>query len=96
MDTIKNTKVSFNIVLITDNDKEVVINSLKQYFFRDEPLCASSGLMEEKESVIQLENFCVDLLRNGEFIDTNCKQYIFNKYMLLPTIVYLQIRYYYM
>ncbi|KAE9537685.1 hypothetical protein AGLY_006708 [Aphis glycines] len=64
MDTIKNTKVSFNIVPITDNDKEVVINSLKQYFFRDEPLCASSGLMEEKESVIQLENFCVDLLRN--------------------------------
>jgi len=94
MDTIKSTKVSFKIVPITDNDKEVVINSLKQYFFRDEPLCASSGLMEEKESVIELENFCVDLLRNGEFIDTNCKRYTLNKYMLLPIIVHLRIRYY--
>jgi len=71
MDTIKNTKVSFKIVPITDNDKEVVINSLKQYFFRDEPLCASLGLIEEKESVIQLENFCVDLLQNGELIEND-------------------------
>ncbi|XP_025204683.1 dopamine N-acetyltransferase-like [Melanaphis sacchari] len=65
MDTIKTTKVSFNIVPITDDDKKAVINSLKQYFFRDEPLCACSGLIEENESVIQLENFCVDLLKDG-------------------------------
>ncbi|XP_026816934.1 dopamine N-acetyltransferase-like [Rhopalosiphum maidis] len=65
METIKNTKVSFKIVPITDNDKEVVINFIKQNFFRDEPLCASLGLIEEKESVIQLEKFCVDALQNG-------------------------------
>ncbi|XP_015363578.1 PREDICTED: dopamine N-acetyltransferase-like isoform X1 [Diuraphis noxia] len=65
MDEIKNTKVSINVVPITDNDKQVVMNSLKQYFFRDEPLCASLGLMEEKESVVQLENFCADLLQSG-------------------------------
>ncbi|XP_022168222.1 dopamine N-acetyltransferase-like [Myzus persicae] len=65
MDEIKNTKVSINVVPITDNDKQVVMNSVTQYFFRDEPLCASLGLMEEKESVIQLENFCSDLLQCG-------------------------------
>ncbi|CAI6343515.1 unnamed protein product [Macrosiphum euphorbiae] len=65
MDEIKNTKVSINVLPITDNDKQIVMNSVKQYFFRDEPLCASLGLMEEKESVIQLENFCADILQSG-------------------------------
>lgn len=74
MDQIKNINVSFNVVPITDNDKQVVMNSLKKYFFRDEPLCASLMLIEEKESVIQLENFCSNLLESGEFIDINCKQ----------------------
>lgn len=78
MDEIKNTKVSINVVPITDNDKQVVMNSVTQYFFRDEPLCASLGLMEEKESVIQLENFCSDLLQCGELLNTNCKWYIQN------------------
>lgn len=72
MDHTKNTNVSFNVVAITDNDKLVVMNSLKQYFFRDEPLCASLELIEEKESVIQLENFCANLLQSGEFIEINC------------------------
>lgn len=73
MDEIKNTKDSINVVPITDNDKQAVMNSLKQYFFYDEPLCASLGLTEEKESVIQLENFCADLLQSGELIHFNCK-----------------------
>jgi len=54
-------------VPITDNDKEAVKNSLKQYFFRDKPLSASLGLIEE-ESVIQFENVCIDLLQFGELI----------------------------
>jgi len=66
MDKIKNKKVSFNILPITNNDKETVKNSLRQYFFRDEPISASIGLLEEKESVIQFENFCIDLLQFGE------------------------------
>ncbi|XP_027852763.2 arylalkylamine N-acetyltransferase 1-like [Aphis gossypii] len=65
MDKIKNKKVSFNILPITNNDKETVKNSLRQYFFRDEPISASIGLLEEKESVIQFENFCIDLLQFG-------------------------------
>jgi hypothetical protein len=68
MDEIKNNKVSFNVVPITDNDKEAVKNSLKQYFFHDKPLSASLGLIEEEESVIQFENFCIDLLQFGELI----------------------------
>jgi len=66
MDEIKNKKVSFNILPITKNDAETVKNSLRQYYFRDEPLSASIGLLEEKESVIQFENFCIDLLQFGE------------------------------
>jgi len=69
MDEINNTKVSINVVPITDNDKQNVMNFLKQYYFRDEPLCASLGLMEEKVSVIQLENFCIDVLQSGELIN---------------------------
>lgn len=65
MDEIKNTKVSIKIVPKTENDKQVVMDCVKQYFFPDEPLCASLGLMEEKESVIQLETFCADLLLSG-------------------------------
>lgn len=71
MDEIKNTKVFITIVPITDNDKQVVMDSLKQYFFHDEPLCASLALTEEKESVIQLENFCADILQSGELININ-------------------------
>ncbi|XP_026817806.1 dopamine N-acetyltransferase-like isoform X2 [Rhopalosiphum maidis] len=62
---IKNNKVSFNVVPITDNDKETLKNFLRQYFFRDEPLSASLNLIEEEESVIQFENFCIDLLQFG-------------------------------
>ncbi|KAE9537435.1 hypothetical protein AGLY_006458 [Aphis glycines] len=51
MDKIKNKKVSFNILPITNNDKETVKNSLRRYFFRDEPISASIGLLEEKESI---------------------------------------------
>jgi len=78
MDEIKNTNVFINVVPITENDKEVVMKSLKQYFFRDEPLSASLGLMEEKESVIELENFCYDLLQCGKLLNINCKWYIQN------------------
>jgi len=84
MDEIKNTKVSINVVPITDNDKQVVMNSLKQYFFRDEPLCASLGLTEEKESVIQLENFCADLLQSGELIMVS----IYNPYLVHVVSLY--------
>jgi len=73
MDEIKNTNISINVVPITDNDKQVVMNSLKQYFFYDEPLCASLGLTEEKESVIQLEKFCADILQSGKLINFHCK-----------------------
>jgi len=71
MDDTKHKNVSINVVPITDNDKQVVMDSLKQYFFRDEPLCASLALTEEKESVIQLENFCADILQSGELININ-------------------------
>uniref|UniRef100_A0A2S2PHN2 N-acetyltransferase domain-containing protein n=1 Tax=Schizaphis graminum TaxID=13262 RepID=A0A2S2PHN2_SCHGA len=40
-------------------------NSLRRYFFRDKPLSASLGLIEEEESVIQFENICIDLLHFG-------------------------------
>ncbi|XP_060870316.1 arylalkylamine N-acetyltransferase 1-like [Metopolophium dirhodum] len=65
MDEIKNNKVSFNIVPITDNDKQIIQNSLRQYFFHDEPLCVSLELIEERESLIEFENFCTDLIKYG-------------------------------
>jgi len=73
MEEVKNTKVSFNIVPIS-GDKQIVMNFVKQYFFRDEPLCASVELLEEKESVIELGNFCADLLKSGELMNIKCKR----------------------
>lgn len=68
MDEINKTKYSFNILAITNSaDKHSAMDFLKKYYFRDEPLNASIGLLKEKEFVIKLENFLDTFLHNGEW-----------------------------
>lgn len=68
MDEINKAKCFFDILVISNNiDRQSAIDFLKKYYFRDEPLNASIGLLKEKESVIQLENFCDTLLYKGKW-----------------------------
>lgn len=68
MDQIKKTELPFTILPITGNNKQEEMKTLENYFMHGEPLCASLEFSKEKESVIELENFCTDLLQKGEFI----------------------------
>lgn len=67
MDEINKTDCSFNILTITNSaDKRSAMDFLKKYYFRDEPLNASIGLLKEKESVIKLDHFYDTVIQNGE------------------------------
>lgn len=68
MDTINKTVNFYKIMPVTKNDVLTVLNLLKNNYFHDEPLNASTMLIEEKASVIQLENYCKYYLDKGEFI----------------------------
>lgn len=68
MDKVSKTVNAYKIVPITKNDVQTVLNSLKKNYFYDEPLNASTKLIEENTSVIELENFCKSYLDKGEFI----------------------------
>lgn len=59
-------KHSYNILPIADHDRHSVINFLKKYFFRDEPLNASKNLIKETESIKELEKYCDIYSQNGE------------------------------
>ncbi|XP_022182146.1 dopamine N-acetyltransferase-like [Myzus persicae] len=65
MDDVKKSNISFDIVPITDNDKQIVQNSLKKYYLRDEPLSASVGFLEEEESIIRFEKACAGIIKHG-------------------------------
>jgi len=43
-------KMPFNIVSITDNENQVMMNSIEKYFIWDEPLNASVALFKEERN----------------------------------------------
>lgn len=50
----------YEISFITEDDKETVLDFLRKFFFRDEPLNASIKLLEDENSrCLDLENYCV-------------------------------------
>ncbi|XP_025418856.1 dopamine N-acetyltransferase-like [Sipha flava] len=55
----------YKIMPITKKDVLNVLNLLKNNYFHDEPLNASTMLIEENASVIQLENYCKSYLDKG-------------------------------
>jgi hypothetical protein len=58
----------YKIMPITKKDVLNVLNLLKNNYFHDEPLNASTMLIEENASVIQLENYCKSYLDKGELM----------------------------
>lgn len=68
MEETNQAKCSYKIVPITINDRTMVMRSLFDYFFREEPLNASIDLMDQKGSVIKQEVFCDAYIGNGELM----------------------------
>lgn len=62
----KVSKYIYNIVSITAEDKKVVIEFLRKFFFRDEPLILGINMLEDVDSLSKLENYCFNLVDNGE------------------------------
>lgn len=71
MDETSNAQRSYSIVPITANDIQTVAAFLKKFFFRDEPLNVAIGLLEETDSAIKLENYCIGCLKYGKL--TTCE-----------------------
>jgi hypothetical protein len=62
-------KSVFSIVQTTAEDKQIVIEFLRKFFFRDEPLILSIDMLEDIDSLAKLENYCFQFVDNGEL---NC------------------------
>lgn len=59
---------AFSIRPISDEDKDRVLNFLRMYFFRDEPLLDYLRLLEGPYSRSkELEDFSVECLRDGKW-----------------------------
>ncbi|XP_025198944.1 dopamine N-acetyltransferase-like [Melanaphis sacchari] len=58
-------KYSHNIVPTTAEDKQVVIDFLRKFFFRDEPLILGINMREDYDSLAKLENYCFNFMDNG-------------------------------
>jgi len=59
-------KCIYNIVPTTAEDKQVVIEFLRKFFFRDEPLILGINMLEDTASLAKLENYCFNFVDNGE------------------------------
>lgn len=68
MEKTSQESCSYKIVPITISDRSIVMKSMMDYFFREEPLNASINLMEQKGSVIKQEEFCDEYIGNGELM----------------------------
>lgn len=54
------------IVPMTNDDRLIVIEFLKKFFFRQEPLTVFSNIFDEPESMEKLQNFGCRTLNKGE------------------------------
>lgn len=60
------SKNAYNIIPITINDRNTVMDFLYKLFFRDEPLNASVDLMNEENVIESLKSYSNKLFDNGE------------------------------
>jgi len=56
---------SYDIVATTSEDRPIVMEFIKNYFFRHEPLVVCLDLFEEIESLERLQNYAFKTLNNG-------------------------------
>ncbi|XP_050053423.1 arylalkylamine N-acetyltransferase 1-like isoform X2 [Aphis gossypii] len=58
-------KFIHNIVPTTAEDKQVVIEFLRKFFFRDEPLILGINMLDDNDSLAKLEKYCFNFVDNG-------------------------------
>jgi len=59
-------KCAYSIVPTTTEDKNIVIEFLRKFFFHDEPLILGIDMLEDNDSLAKLENYCFNFVDNGE------------------------------
>lgn len=59
-------KCAYSVVSITAEDKQAVIEFLRKFFFRDEPLILGIDMLDDIDSLSKLENYCFNFVDNGE------------------------------
>lgn len=58
--------IDYTIVPITNRDNSRIIDFLRRFFFRDEPLNVCVGLLDGPEDTCaELEQYCVDSIPDG-------------------------------
>jgi hypothetical protein len=65
MSEISKKDLSYTIKLITANDIPIVLSTFTDEFLCDKPLNGSIGLINEKESVAEHVEFCINYLQKG-------------------------------
>lgn len=63
--------LSYNIVPMSsndDNDRQIVIEFIKKYFFQHEPLVMCAQLFKDIESEKKLQNFLFRTFDNGKLL----------------------------
>lgn len=66
-------KFTYSVVPTTTEDKQTVIEFLRKFFFRDEPLILGIDMLEDTDSLSKLENYCFNFVNNGELNCSNVK-----------------------
>lgn len=59
-------KCIYSIMPTTAEDKQVIVEFLRTFFFRDEPLILGIDMLEDVDSLGKLENYSLNFVDNGE------------------------------
>jgi len=65
---------SYNIVPVSsnnENDRKIVIEFIKKYFFQQEPLIMCTQLFKDVKSMEKLQNYLFRTLDNGKLLPIN-------------------------
>lgn len=65
---ITDKKRFYDIVPMTTDDEQIVIQFLKIHFFQKEPLIVCLDILKDVESLENLQNYAFKTLDNGELI----------------------------
>ncbi|KAG8338606.1 hypothetical protein J6590_000278 [Homalodisca vitripennis] len=70
--TSNSAPLGYSIVPITNRDSDRVLDLLRRFFFRDEPLNVCVGLLDNPQDTCEeLEQYCMESIGDGEEITTS-------------------------
>lgn len=88
-DKLKSTP--YTIIPITNDVKDRVVNFLRKFFFRDEPLNMAVGLLDEPNAnCTELEEYCLACIPNGKlFIPKQIQTTFGIELIILNNIIFI-------